>query len=351
MSVKSMKYLKIAEDLRGKIKADNFSLGRLPSERELALQYKVNRITLRKALDLLGKRKIISRHGRMGTLVNAENNGTSGRTLVYILVNRNQLDPFHSRTLFWLEKQARTKGYKMLFSSVSSAVDVDEFIRVYGEDNDIGAIVLSGLVTAAVAKKLQKLTVPVVLVGGLTYKDPVEKQFHRIYLDSLGYSCHAVQKLIANGHRKIAFINGPSYKYYLDIYQGYLKAFELTGCKYDEKLIISGVPDSFDEVYKVAVELLITHRPTAFFIANERMAEATLRAIKDQKRKSILAEDIITVGGNQSLAENLGYSMVYIDNRLIAEKTMEIIEEAKGIDLRKKITKKLKYKIIMPRHK
>lgn len=63
-------YLQIAEDIKAKIqKGELKSNSRIPTELELSDQYRVSRITIRKALELLVDEEILVRKQRIGTFV------------------------------------------------------------------------------------------------------------------------------------------------------------------------------------------------------------------------------------------------------------------------------------------
>lgn len=65
-------YRSVASALAGRIRSGELSPGsRVPSERELAVDYGVSRMTARAAVNLLGQRGLIERRGRSGTFVAA----------------------------------------------------------------------------------------------------------------------------------------------------------------------------------------------------------------------------------------------------------------------------------------
>lgn len=63
-------YFQIAADIRSKIESGEINAGdRIPTEQELGQVYKVSRITIRKALELLVDEEILVRRQRIGTFV------------------------------------------------------------------------------------------------------------------------------------------------------------------------------------------------------------------------------------------------------------------------------------------
>ena len=63
-------YLQIADDIKSKIESGEVKANsRIPTEHELSEAYKVSRITIRKALELLVDEEILVRKQRIGTFV------------------------------------------------------------------------------------------------------------------------------------------------------------------------------------------------------------------------------------------------------------------------------------------
>lgn len=69
-------YYRVAETLRGRIESQHYRSGSLiPSERELAREFRVSLITVRKAMDLLVREGLVARKRGIGTWVLSSNYG------------------------------------------------------------------------------------------------------------------------------------------------------------------------------------------------------------------------------------------------------------------------------------
>ena len=95
----------------------------------------------------------------------------------------------------------------------------------------------------------------------------------------------AVQHLIALGHRRIAYIQGPlSYLCSHERYEGYVRALTEASIPVDEQLIAQG--DFTPHGGRVAANALLTlpkeQRPTAIFASNDQMAYGVLAAAEEQ---------------------------------------------------------------------
>lgn len=78
------KYRQLAGQLREEILSDTLDGGRLPSERELASIHKVSRQTVRQALDLLAKEKLLEKRRGSGSYAVWGNNKNRGRIVVLL---------------------------------------------------------------------------------------------------------------------------------------------------------------------------------------------------------------------------------------------------------------------------
>ncbi|MCA1788669.1 MAG: substrate-binding domain-containing protein [Thioalkalivibrio sp.] len=105
----------------------------------------------------------------------------------------------------------------------------------------------------------------------------------------------ATRHLLALGHRRIAFINGPlDHGSCRDRLTGYRAALEEVGVAYDPLLVAEG--DFSDESgFRKAYSLLQgAQRPTAIFASSDLMAIGALRAVHDAKLE--VPKDVSIVG-------------------------------------------------------
>lgn len=104
-----------------------------------------------------------------------------------------------------------------------------------------------------------------------------------VQVDNEGGAFAAVEHLIQLGHKRIAFLNGPSNAVGAqERLAGYIKALEKHGLKRRDDYIMTADYEQ-SRAYKAMKELLRREpRPTAIFAANDQMALGAISAIKDE---------------------------------------------------------------------
>ncbi len=124
---------------------------------------------------------------------------------------------------------------------------------------------------------LEEIGCPVVLVGRHS------SSFPSVQVDNIGAAYEATSHLIALGHRRIAFLSGPTnLTSARDRLKGYRRAMEMLGSGVEESLVREGDFGS-ESGYQVALSLLHgpSPRPTALFAANDQMALGVVAAAFD----------------------------------------------------------------------
>jgi LacI family transcriptional regulator len=140
-------------------------------------------------------------------------------------------------------------------------------------------------------------TVPTVMINcfdeDATYDSIVPDEVEGGYL--------AAQRLVAAGHRRIAFINlDPTIAAAVGRREGYERALREAGISPDPALVLNGDATA-DSGYTCATELLDgDHPPTAIFCGNDRMAMGAYDAVREHHLR--IPDDISIVGfDNQEL--------------------------------------------------
>ena len=294
-------YERIADDLRKRIAGKEFSDNKLPPERELAKHYNANRITLRKAISLLEDEKLIFRDGTRGTFIGRRQpRKNSNMVIGFVLVGRSRIDQMHSVTIMELEQQLKQYNSHMMLFSIADEDEIDDVLSSPASSGLLDAIIVTGLVSPRVAQKIGDLGLPMLLFGHLMYNSPIEAKFDRVFPDSVDYSYQAVKYLGDKGHKKIALINGPGYQWFLNIYQGYMRALDELGITYEEVLVEKCVQDTPIQGMRAMGNLLKREQPSAVFVANERLGLGVAECLKTRGIKYPEELEIITVGTDHS---------------------------------------------------
>lgn len=150
-------------------------------------------------------------------------------------------------------------------------------------------------------KKLHQNGFPIFL-----YNSCLEDSFgNYIVIDNRIGAKIAVNHLVELGHKRIAYISGPSK--YLTTYQrylGYQEALNENGFNFQNNLVYNN-DFSYAEIYKFSKRLLNKKkRPTAFLAASDQMALAVLDAaaslnLKVPKDVSVVGFDNIRIASNE----------------------------------------------------
>ncbi|MCF6175467.1 MAG: GntR family transcriptional regulator [Victivallaceae bacterium] len=345
-------YEKIADDLRSRIENKEFANDRLPSERELAKHYDVNRITLRKAIDMLEQEKLISRDGTRGTFIGRRRARKSGNLVIgFVLVGRSRIDQIHSVTIMELEQQLKQYNSHMMLFSISDEDEIDDVLATPAGNGLLDAVIITGLVSPRIAQKIGELGLPTILFGHLMYQSPVEKSFDRVFPDSLDYSYQAVKYLGDKGHKKIALINGPGYQWFLNIYQGYMRALDELDLEYDEILVEKCVQDTLVQGIRAMSNLLKRECPNAVFVANERLGLGVVECLKTRGIKYPEDIEIITVGTDHSeLPGSEKVETVVICWKSMIESALEMLFSRINEPTLPPRSKAVPFRIICPTH-
>ncbi len=187
----------------------------LPSERDLSQQFKVDRLTVRKALDLLAKDGLIQKQAGKSTLIIHPIEKIEKRELSKLIAfvlprGTNSLDritePFNSKLLYLIENELKLQEYHILYATVTEDGSLPLSVS---NCNACGIIFVSQVPEKAIQEAV-RTKLPTVVVNRLSNDFPMILQdryqgFHEL-----------LEYLFAIGHRKIVFINGEKGYYSAD---------------------------------------------------------------------------------------------------------------------------------------
>jgi len=190
-------------------------------------------------------------------------------------------NPFYTTLARGAEDAAKRNGYKLLFGNS----DED-----YGKERDYVDMVLStrvdgvlfapaGDASADHLRLLQRRGVPFVLLD----REVPGIAADRVLGDSREGARRLTEHLIELGHRRIAMINGRQ-----DVstarlrYQGYLEALKLGDVPFDPSLVHEAGYTAADGVELADALLSAPEPPTAVFAANNFLALAVVRGLRDR---------------------------------------------------------------------
>jgi len=191
-----------------------------------------------------------------------------------------------------IQTTAKAKGYSLVLVSTDAQVqDEIEVLRGLGRRSVDGLILCPIRITPQHVKELERAAAPVVVIGSLPQRVPVDN----VRTDSARGAALAMEHLIGQGYTRIAFINGPP-----DTVpggarlRGYQETLVNHGIAFDPALMVAG-DFQISGGYRAAVQLLaLTPRPQAVFCANDLMALGAMRRFREAGLR--LPEDMALVG-------------------------------------------------------
>jgi len=188
-------------------------------------------------------------------------------------------NPFFSEVIKSLAGELRKKGYNFI------VYDSDEDITL--ERSAIKSLLekrVDGLIVASVGQdfshiqKISDAKIPIVMVDRCFDELDVDS----VSVDNVKGSMLAMNYLIKEGHRRIAFIQGLPGTYANETrLQGYNQALQDAGISIDEHLIVGDDFRSLNGYLETKLLLKLSNPPTAIFTAGDLIALGALEACRE----------------------------------------------------------------------
>lgn len=241
------------------------------------------------------------------------------------------LNPFFPQALSGVSAAAHEQGYCILLSTGKSEKEQLESIQniVMGGRVD-GVIIMYSSVDNSAMDALERLRTPVVVIG----KPLKSKSALYVDNDNVEASFGVTEKLIKNGHKRIAFISG-SFRLVvsLDRLDGYMNALKKYEIPFTKEYIVELSEFIKEGAYERTKQLLsLEERPTALVVTDDVMAFGAMDAIKESGLR--IPEDIEVMSfNNVPSAELTSPSLTSVDIDAFAlgyESSKLIIEKIRG---------------------
>jgi len=241
------------------------------------------------------------------------------------------LNPFFPQALSGIASAAHEKNYYLLLSTGSTEaeqlISVEKIINGGRVD---GIIIMYSSVNNIILETAKKLNTPIVIIG-----KPLEAVEKILYVDNDNVEAarDVTEKLINNGHKKIAYISGPfEFVVCLDRLDGYRNALLENQLEFDRELISEG-EFTQEDGYKCMMKLLQSkERPTAVVVTDDIMAFGAIKAIKEAGLK--IPEEVEVISFNNiPLAEFCRPALTSVDTDAYSlgfEASKLMIEQIKG---------------------
>ena len=315
-------YMQVYEALLNKIKDGSYQSGALlPSERELSALFNVDRLTVRRSLEMLVNEGLVEKKPGLGTWVRSLpprlSGGVKSGNIVFVLpgsVSRIDriTEPCISSLFYRIEKELAQQDFQLIYTTVAEDEDLPALLL----DSRVMGILFVSQIPPRFLAKARELDLPAVVVN---YDD---EYFPSILPDRETGSYEAVTHLIELDHRRIAFVSGiPSYQSSQASYRGYKHA--LLDADLDWKSQTTREGDwTFDGGYRAMKSILEEQGepPTALFACNDMTALGVIESIKEAELR--VPEDISVVGFDnveQGSQSNPKLTTVNMDTDLMAK--------------------------------
>lgn len=300
------KYVELARELLRDIAARKLGQGdRLATESELIQRYRLSRVTVRQALELLEKEGYVLRRRARGTFVQRAVDSVEQFGLIrgtVLLVCSNEQDAHrHEDTAFVtvlcaMEQALARQGFTVQLATIGRNPSEDRArLRTIAHRGDLEGVLAIGPDLEPYRDLFRR--VPVVTSCTFLPCAP------RWVGDDVSMACReSIEHLIEHGHRRIAMvcsaqIGGEAFAHFA---RGYQQAFEAAGLPWDRALLFQAYPG--EELDDLAEQVLSSRiRPTAVFGENWRVCRAIVKTA--QRRGLAIPRDLSIVGYGQNVLE------------------------------------------------
>lgn len=200
-------------------------------------------------------------------------------------------NPYYPLLSRGVEDVASEQDYTVIFCNTDrSPAKTSHYLEVLQDKQVDGIIFAGGGMDQMDGEWLPaQFTGRVVLIGRHGWDCP------SVQVDNVQAGREATGHLIALGHRRVAFIGGPSrLSSVRDRLKGYWLALGDAGIEPDEGLVWEGDFRSASGYQGTQTFLAMADRPTAIFAANDRMAVGAMAAVCDAGMR--VPQDVAVVG-------------------------------------------------------
>jgi DNA-binding LacI/PurR family transcriptional regulator len=275
-------WVRIARDLTAKIESGNLRPGdKLPSEIDLAEQYKVSRQTAHRAVHELKQRGLVQRQRRAGTMVSIPPAGRTKIGHVFLIVDHVYDQP--QSDLIRAISSVLADDYRIVLCDVGDddQIEASELRRAREQADGVLIYPLSRDRNTPLLQQILDEGLPLVCIdrlpSGLTADAVLSTNYESTRL--------GMEQLIASGHRRIAFISGdnPHVSTIRDRHQAYLDVLS-EPCQDLERWFAKELEQKPDRLVRATYDALFTmlhsqNPPTAIFCTQDCYAMGVFEAL------------------------------------------------------------------------
>ena len=212
--------------------------------------------------------------------------------------------PYAGRMILGAQEAAAEAGSLLVLLSSGGDADLEDLELAALNDRQVDGIVYASMFHRIVELPARLSHNHAVLLDARTADGG---RFSSVVPDEIGGARAGVEELLANGHRRIAFINNfEDYPAPHGRLAGYRQALEVYGVPLDPSLIVTASVDSARDGFDLTMPLLSREdRPTGLFCFNDRVAMGAYQAAMEVGLS--IPEDLSIVGfdDQELIAANL----------------------------------------------
>jgi LacI family transcriptional regulator len=199
--------------------------------------------------------------------------------------------PFYNELIRGIQQVTTLNGYELVIFCDSGSKKNSSY-NFLSERRVDGAIIISSTIKDDEIMTLSNTGLPIVVLDREITGDKV----CNVLVDNKNGASNAVNHLIAQGYRDIAFLSGPEEAYdNKKRFEGYLKTLKSNGIKFNEHMVLKG---KFTENsgYDAVINYLEINKkpPGAIFSSNDEMAIGAVFALRDSGYN--VPKDVAVVG-------------------------------------------------------
>jgi DNA-binding LacI/PurR family transcriptional regulator len=280
--------------------------------KDIAQRARVSVMTVSKALrnepdvSAATKLRIKSLAQQMGYVPDSLAQGLRSKTTKLLgLVIPSITNPIYARIVFAIEERAHEMGYDILLAHTHNMPLREEACIRRLLSRRVDGLFISPVyrfeAEARIYQEVLARKTPTVLIGPPA---PFCKSFPSVEVEEVAASRNATQHLLKLGHKRIAYLTGPSTApWALERFEGYRHALREAGLDMDDKLVFQA-GSTIEEGMKAALQMLNEScNATAVQATNDLVAIGCAEVLLSKGLR--IPEDISIVGfGNILMAEH-----------------------------------------------
>jgi LacI family transcriptional regulator len=203
------------------------------------------------------------------------------------LIVTNLANPFYAQLALGAEAAAAENGSRVMLANSGGDVSRErQLVHDFASRRLDGIVVVPATSDHGHLHPPRLTGIPVVLAA----HPPVRFEADCVLLDDFGGSWEATGRLIATGHRKIAFLGLAASTWAgSERFRGYCTAMEEAGIPLDDRIISRQRRDVTDAERAMLGLLAAADPPTAVFAANNRNTIGAYRAIRAGRADTAIA--------------------------------------------------------------